>query len=174
VTELQVIVLGLGNVLLQDDGAGVEAITRLCARYESPAGLRVLDGGTLGLSLLPWIRQARALVLVDAVTGDAPPGTLVRLDGDEVPAAVLERLSPHQVGVADLLFGARVLGGYPEEVVLVGIVAETLGLGTERSASVEARIDGLVDAVLAETVRLGFPMVARAAQPQPTKAGEAA
>jgi hydrogenase maturation protease len=101
------IVLGLGNVLLEDDGVGVAAVTLLRDGYDVPAGVRILDGGTLGLSLLPYLEEAEVLILVDAIRADAPPGSFVRLDGDAVPPAVATRLSPHQIGVADLLDGAR-------------------------------------------------------------------
>ncbi|MGZ8255244.1 MAG: hydrogenase maturation protease, partial [Burkholderiaceae bacterium] len=101
------LVLGLGNVLLADDGVGSAAVAELHDRYEPCAGARVLDGGTLGLSLLPYLDAADIVILVDAIRADAPPGSFVRLDGDEVAPAVATRLSPHQIGVADLLDGAR-------------------------------------------------------------------
>ncbi|HEY7441077.1 MAG TPA: hydrogenase maturation protease, partial [Vicinamibacterales bacterium] len=92
------VVLGLGNVLLEDDGIGAAAVALLLERYEVPPGVRVLDGGTLGLSLLPYIDAADALILVDAIRAEGSPGSLVRLDGTEVAPAVATRLSPHQVG----------------------------------------------------------------------------
>lgn len=155
------LVLGLGNPLCGDDGAGVAAVSRLKERYDAPPGVTVLDGGTLGLSLLPYLRQARTVILVDAIAADAPPGTLVRLDGEEVAPAAMHRLSPHQVGVADLLDGARLLGGYPEALVLVGVVPAQLELSIERSAAVEARIDNLVLATVDEAARLGHTFTRR-------------
>jgi hydrogenase maturation protease len=156
VTETDLLVLGLGNLLCGDDGAGVAAVTRLSERYLAPPGVRVLDGGTLGLSLLPYLREARTAILVDAVAADAPAGTLVRFEGDAVGPAASARLSPHQVGVADLLDGIRLLGGRPEHIVLVGVVPERTELSVERSPSVEARIDALVGAVVDEALRLGY------------------
>ena len=152
---VDLLVLGLGNLLCGDDGAGVVAVARLVERYETPEGALVLDGGTLGLSLLPYLREARQVILVDAIAADAPPGTLVRLTGDEVGPAAVHRLSPHQVGVADLLDGARLLGGYPETLVLVGLVPAELELSVERTPAVEARIDDLVEAAVEEAARLG-------------------
>ena len=152
---VDLLVLGLGNPLCGDDGAGVSAVARLRERYEAPPGVLVLDGGTLGLSLLPYLRQARTVILVDAIAADAPPGTLVRLEGNDVAPAAAHRLSPHQVGVADLLDGARLLGGYPEALVLVGIVPAKLELSIERSPAVESRIDDLVRATVDEAARMG-------------------
>ena len=150
----ELLVLALGNVLCGDDGAGVVALARLRARYAIDAEL--LDGGTLGLSLLGYLQSAENAILVDAVAADAPAGTLVRLEGDEVGTAVAQRLSPHQVGVVDLLDGARLLGGNPKRIVLVGIVPERIELGVGLSPAVSAALDDFVEAVVAEVVRFGF------------------
>ena len=104
------LILGLGNTLLSDDGLGVRAIERLHELYEIPVGARALDGGTLGLSLLTYFEHADRAILVDAIQTDNPPGSLVRLEGEDVAPAARERLSVHQVGVADLLDGLHLLG----------------------------------------------------------------
>ena len=161
------LVLGLGNVLLQDDGVGSAAVAQLLERFHAPAGVRVLDGGTLGLSLLPYFDEADAVVLVDAVRADGSPGTLVRLDGDEVGPAVATRLSPHQVGVADLLDGARWLDRYPRHVVLLGIVPQSIDLGLGLSPAVRASLPELVTLVVGEALALGFAF-------QPKTAGDTA
>jgi hydrogenase maturation protease len=150
------LVLGLGNVLLTDDGVGPAAVVRLQDRYSTPDGVRVLDGGTLGLALLHYVEDCETLVIVDAVKADAVPGTLVRLTGDDVGAAVATRLSPHQVGVADLLEGADLLGRKPPIIVLLGIVPESIELGFGLSPSVERAMPDLVDLVVQETASLGF------------------
>jgi hydrogenase maturation protease len=150
------LVLGLGNTLLEDDGVGGAAIARLLDCYDVPEGVRVLDGGTLGLSLLPYLEDADAVILVDAIRADAAPGTLVRLEGDEVAPAVATRLSVHQVGVADLLDGARWLDRYPSRVVLLGVVPGSMRLSTVLTPSVEASVPDLVDSVVDEARTLGF------------------
>jgi len=121
----------------------------------------VLDGGTLGLSLLPWLLDSKRVLLVDAVAADAPVGTIVRLEGNEVVLAAETRLSVHQIGVADLLEGARLLGGNPEEVVLVGVVPGRIELGLDRTPAVESRLGDLVAAAVAEAAALGFPLQRR-------------
>ena len=150
------LVLGLGNVLLEDDGVGAAAVSQLLARFEAPPDVRVLDGGTLGLSLLPHLQSADVVILVDAVRADDEPGTLVRLDGEDVAPAVGGRLSPHQVGVADLLDGARWLEQYPTRVVLLGVVPESMELVVGLSPSVQRSLGLLVDAVVEEARALGF------------------
>ncbi len=154
-----VLVLGLGNVVCTDDGAGIAAIHKLIREYEFPEGVSVKDGGTLGLSLLPLVDSADQVILVDAIAAEGPPGTQVRIEGEEVAPAVYERLSPHQIGVADLLAGASLLDRYPERVVILGVVPDSIELGLERTAAVEASIPELVDRVVEELTRLGYPPV---------------
>jgi hydrogenase maturation protease len=155
------LVLGLGNVLCGDDGLGVVAVHLLQRRYQAPDGVVVLDGGTLGLSLLPTLEQAREAILVDAIRADGPPGTLVRLEGDDVAPAVAARLSVHQVGVLDLLEAARWRGRYPPRLVLLGLVPESLELGVVRTPAVEAALAGLVERIVAEAGELGHAFVPR-------------
>ena len=159
------LVLGLGNVLLQDDGVGSAAVALLLDRYDAPAGVRVLDGGTLGLSLLPYLEDAENVILVDAIRTDAAAGTLVRLDGDDVLPAVATRLSPHQVGVLDLLDGARWRGRYPSHIALAGIVPGGFELSLGLSPAVAATLPDLVDMVVGEAEQLGFPFTPRVAAP---------
>jgi hydrogenase maturation protease len=154
--RIPLLVLGLGNVLLGDDGLGAAAVARLRDRYQSPDNVQVLDGGTLGLSLLPWVEQADTVILVDAIRTDQAPGTFVRLDGDEVAPAVATRLSPHQVGVSDLLDGARWRERYPTEVVLLGLVPASMELAVGLSAQVAPALERLVDRIAEEAASLGF------------------
>lgn len=157
------LVLGLGNVLCRDDGLGVAAVARLARKFRPGRGLRLVDGGTLGLALLPLLSRARAAVLVDAVRTDAPAGTLVRLEGDEVTAAAVHRLSVHQIGVSDLLEGARLRDRLPPRLVLLGIVPGSIELGLSRTPEVQAAIPALVEAIAAEVKALGYRLERRKA-----------
>jgi hydrogenase maturation protease len=157
----RLLVLGLGNPLCGDDGLGVAAVAGLARRYRPPPGALVLDGGTLGLSLLPFLQDAEEAILVDAVRDDAPPGSLVRLAGAEVRPAVEARLSVHQVGVADLVGAADLLGGLPRRLVLVGLVPGTLDLGLGLSPAVAAGLPALVEEVAAEAGRMGHRFIER-------------
>jgi hydrogenase maturation protease len=154
--------LGLGNVLCADDGLGVVAVSHLAESYELPDGVQALDGGTLGLSLLPYVEEAEKLILIDAVRTDAPPGAPVRLEGNEVGPAIAHRLSPHQVGVADLMDAARLRGRHPREVVLLGLVPESLETRLGLSPALELAVPELVERVAAEAERLGHPLSRRA------------
>ena len=168
--SVPLLVLGLGNVLCGDDGLGVVAVHLLQRRYQAPDGVSVLDGGTLGLSLLPHLEEARQVILVDAIRADGPPGSLVRLEGDDVAPAVAARLSVHQVGVVDLLDGAHWRERYPSRLVLLGLVPQTLELGLSRSAPVEAALPRLVDQIVAEARGLGHAFAPKASYATPADA----
>lgn len=159
--QSRLLVLGLGNVLCSDDGLGVAAVELLRRRCELPANVELMDGGTLGLTLLTHLRGFDDVILVDAIRGDGPPGTLVRLEGDEVAPATRRRLSVHQVGVADLLDALRLLDAYPRRLVLLGLVPETLKLELARSPAVESRIPVLVERVAEEIRELGYGLYLR-------------
>jgi len=152
-----VLVLGLGNAICGDDGAGIAAVHQLLREWELPEGVLAVDGGTLGLSLLPLVDSADQVILIDAIRADGPVGSMVRIDGDEVAPAVYERLSVHQIGVADLLNGATLLDRYPTRVVLIGVVPATTDLGLGCTDAVAARIPQLVAEVVEELVALGYP-----------------
>jgi len=166
--RIDLLVLGLGNVLCGDDGAGVIALHRLRRNYELPDNVRLVDGGTLGLDLLALVAASDSVIMIDAVRADSRPGTIVVLEDDEVAPAVYERLSPHQIGVADLVAGAALVDRYPENVVIVGVVPETTDLQFGCSAAVEAKLPQLVDRVIDELHARGVRVVPRA-EPLPAE-----
>jgi len=150
------LILGLGNLLCSDDGLGAFVAQAIAGTRSLPDGVRVLDGGTLGLALLPYLEDAERAILVDAIQADAPPGTLVRIEGEEVGPAVAARLSVHQVGVSDLIEAARWRDRVPPTLVLLGVVPQTTDLGVGLSAPVQASMPELIDLVCEEARRLGF------------------
>lgn len=144
------LVLGLGNTIMSDDGIGPKVIEQLQQGAGLPEGVTLLDGGTLGLDLLPFLEGIQRLIIVDAVNIGKPAGTCVRLAGDDVPMALETKLSPHQMGMKDLLAVARLMGQLPEEIVLIGVQPACLEMDTELTESVAAAIPTLLTMVQAE------------------------
>jgi hydrogenase maturation protease len=142
------LVLGVGNLLLSDEGVGLRVVERLAATHELPASVQVLDGGTLGMDLLYYLEGIDNLLVIDAVETGAEPGTLVRLENDEVPAFLSVKISPHQIGVPDMLFAAKLKEMYPRNVVLLGIQPADLSVGLELSPEVARQVDVLVGQVV--------------------------
>jgi hydrogenase maturation protease len=120
-----------------------------------------MEGGTLGLWLLPLLESYRMVLLVDAIRGDGEPGTLVRIDGEEVARAAAHRLSVHQVGVGDLMDAAQLRGTLPPELILLGVVPESVSLGLGLSPRVEQALPRLIGRVVEACADLGHPLQPR-------------
>jgi hydrogenase maturation protease len=118
--------IGLGNLILGDEGVGVHAMRRLEAEYAFQPVVELVDGGTSGLDLLPLLKDQRRLLLIDALASDAAPGTIRVIRNQEIRTALTEKVSLHHLGIADLLALAELLDYAPPEIVLIGIVPERL------------------------------------------------
>ena len=143
--DRKILILGLGNTLLQDEGLGVRAVERLRLGGALPPQVEALDGGTLGLGLLPYLKGVTDLLILDAVDLDQPPGSLIRLEGDAIPAVLAPKLSMHQVGLQELLAAGSFSGSLPERVVLLGLQPENVDWGLDLTPTIEAAMDKLVE-----------------------------
>jgi len=144
------VVLGVGNLIMSDEGLGVRCIQELERANVLPADVVTIDGGTSTNELLAELENLELLIIVDAIASDAVPGTLVRLEGDRIPAAFSNKLSPHQHGINDLLATLQFLGRAPARVVLFGCVPARIELGMELSSEITAVLPELVERVVAE------------------------
>jgi hydrogenase maturation protease len=149
------LVLGVGNILLQDEGVGVRVVEQLQEAYAFPEEVQVLDGGTMGLDLLYYLEEVDRLLVVDAVDARQPPGTVVRLTDGQIPALLGRKLSPHQIGLADLLSVAGLRDLTPRETVLIGVQPASLETDLSLSPIVSAQLPSIVDMVIEELKRWG-------------------
>ena len=152
------LVLGLGNIIMRDEGLGVRACERLTRHYRLPDDVNVLDGGTLGLDLLPYLEGVNDLLIIDAVSAGAPPGSLVRLENEQIPQTLALKTSMHQVGLQELLAVMALRGQTPPRVVLWGMEPLILEPGLDLSEPVLANLDTLVASVVAELRSWGMPV----------------
>lgn len=159
---MTVLVLGLGNALMSDDGFGVRVVEVLQHDYRFPDGVRVVDGGTLGLDLLPLLEGVDKLLIVDALQMHAAPGEVFRLAGEEVPRAFANKLSVHQMGVQDLLAVAELQGHCPAELVVWGVQPDSIEMRLGLTETVAPALETVVSAVLEELKNWG-QVVQRAA-----------
>jgi hydrogenase maturation protease len=137
----RVLVLGVGNPLMSDDGVGQRLLGALAERVPPLDGVEYLDAGTLGFALLPRIEQCDALLALDAASLDAAPGTVRVFEGDAFDAFVrTPHCSVHELGLRDLLDAARLTGSLPARRALVGVQPGQLGWGLALSADVEAAV----------------------------------
>ena len=137
---MRVVVLGVGNLLMSDEGVGVRCVELLERERVLPEGVVTIDGGCSSHELLADVEDVDLLIIVDAVSTGAAPGTVVRLDDDAVPSAFSNKMSPHQHGINDLLATLRLLDRAPKRVILLGVEPARLELGLELSPGVAAAL----------------------------------
>jgi hydrogenase maturation protease len=159
-------ILGLGNVLMGDDGFGPYVIETLAARYDFPANVSVIDVGTPGLDLAPFLIGADAVIIVDTVRADAPPGTVRIYRRDAIlKHAPQPRLSPHDPGLKQTLLALDFADRGPADVTLIGVVPQITAPCARLSAAVRGSVDAAVDACVAELELLGAEPALRNAPP---------
>lgn len=153
-TRPEILVLGIGNLLLRDESVGIQAITALERDYQFPDTVELVDGGTAGFELLGQISRRKHLILIDAIACGQKPGTVVRVEGEDVPATFMHRISPHQLGISDVLAAARLTDELPAGMVLFGVEPSEISTGLELSDTVQASFPKLVSAIADEINRL--------------------
>ena len=142
--------LGLGNLLMGDDGVGMIAVRELARRYELPEGVDVLEGGTAGLTLLAHLEGYASILIADCAALGRTPGQAVRIDGSEVGATFSRCLSPHELGLNDLLGALELLGERPEQVTVIGMEPGSLEMSLELSDPVSQGLPAMVEAMAKE------------------------
>ncbi len=157
----QVLVLGIGNVLWADEGFGVRCVEELARRWAFPDTVKLLDGGTQGLYLLPFLEDADTLIVFDAVDYGLEPGTLNIVEGDEVPQFMgAKKMSLHQTGFQDVIATATLMGYCPETLILIGCQPEELeDYGGGLRDVVAAQIGPAIEVALTKLRAMGIEPV---------------
>jgi hydrogenase maturation protease len=165
---MNVRVIGLGNVLMSDDGFGPYVVRVLEAFYDIPHDVQVIDAGTPGLDLTPFLLDADVVILVDTVKADGKPGDMRVFQLEEIlRTAPGPRLSPHDPGIKDALLTVAAAGKGPADVVLVGVVPEWVATGVRLSGPVRSAIAPVIARIVMELERLGYRVRTRPVPRQP-------
>jgi hydrogenase maturation protease len=143
------VVIGVGNTILSDEGVGVHAARLLQNDPRMPPGVTILDGGTIGLELIPYALDASRVLLLDAMKSGKAPGTLARMTGTDL-LGTTGGWSAHQLGVADLIAALFLVSTHPQDIVVLGVQPAITDWGTSLSPEVEAALAPLVDAALVQ------------------------
>jgi hydrogenase maturation protease len=153
----RVTILGIGNILLTDEGVGVRVVERLDRDFQFADNVQLVDGGVLGMRLMGIVSDTDVLIVVDAVRNRKPPGTLYRLQGDQVPRRVLSKQSMHQQDLPEVLTLCHAIGETPETII-IGIEPEDItSMGIEMTPTIGARVDDLVSMVIDELEQRKIP-----------------
>ena len=145
---MSALILGVGNVLLGDEGIGIRVVEELQNNYAFSNDVEILDGGTAGIELLRYIENRDLLIIIDAMRADLPPGTVFKVEGEDVPKKFMTKISPHQIGLSDLLAAGILSENIPKKIVLFGVEPEKLETGIYLSDSVTKNINKIVSAIL--------------------------
>lgn len=164
--QKRILVLGVGNALLKDEGVGIRVVHELEARFHFPDNVRVVDGGVLGLSLTGVLMEADQVILVDAVRGGGRPGDVYCFPWQAKPEHIHYKDSLHQIDMMETLAMLPLVGNAPE-VVVVGVEFENIfDYGLELTPKVEEAVEKLIEVVLGQLRRLGAEPVPK---PEPDK-----
>ena len=161
---MRIVVLGVGNTLLSDEGVGVRAAEKLQRDFVLPAGVEIIDGGTTGMEMLEDLACAGHIIIVDAVRSGHAPASIVRLAGEQVPVFFRTKLSPHQIGLSDVLATLELTGEQPGGVTVIGVEPVSLETAMALSPQVEALLPEVVSLVVAELRQLGVVVKGIAAE----------
>jgi hydrogenase maturation protease len=143
-------IVGIGNILLSDEGVGVRAVEELQRCYEMPSGIKVIDGGTLGLDLVWLLSGCERLVVVDAVVGGQTPGSLYVFHGDELADYFLGKMSLHEAGIQDVLRAFEIMEKQLPEVVIIGVEPGSIEWGFDLSPAVAGNLAQAVNAIISQ------------------------
>ena len=146
----RILILGIGNLLLSDDGVGIHAVRFLQEKVKFDASVQVVDGGTCGLDLMQYLVGIDRLIILDAAKSKGFPGKITRITGEKVPAYLSIKTSPHEIGLPELLFAAKLTDIYPREVVILCVEADSLDSGVTLTPRVEEQIPEFIKQIQIE------------------------
>jgi hydrogenase maturation protease len=153
---MRAVVLGVGNIILTDEGAGVRAVEALERDWKLPENVLAIDGGTSGMEMIEELSNLDFLVILDVVKTGAAPGTVVRIAGKDIPVFFRKKLSPHQIALPDVLASLELLDAMPKEIVVLGIEFVSLELGMEMTPTVAEKVPVLAAMAADELAARGY------------------
>jgi hydrogenase maturation protease len=152
---MKIVILGVGNILLKDEGVGVRVVKELEKNYSFPSHVELIDGGTAGHHLINLVRDFDEIIVIDAVEGGETPGTLYRFCLDQITFEIPTALSIHEVGVLEVLSQLKLLDKTPR-VTFIGIEPRDISpWGMDLSPVIEEKIPEMMELVLKELEELG-------------------
>lgn len=143
----KIIVLGIGNILLTDEGFGVRVVEELIRRYCFPENVEIIDGGTMGYDLLRFLSGATKLIIIDAIKANSKPGTVYCFKDDEVKKYYRQKVSMHQLGIQEVLTMLEIIEKPIAETFVFGIEPASLDMSAELSPIAAALVTEVLDKV---------------------------
>jgi len=145
----KITVLGVGNILLKDEGVGVRVVEEMTRRYAFPENVEVLDGGTLGMELMRFLLGTDRVIIIDAIDGSLPPGSIYQFEKEAVKTYFREKVSVHDLGIQDVLAALDVLEKPLQELVVMGVQPAVIDVGLDLTPVVAQSVEPVITKVLA-------------------------
>jgi hydrogenase maturation protease len=146
--EFETTVLGLGNLLMKDEGIGVHIANLLIKHYSFSPEITIIDGGTTGTDLLPYFESSERILIIDAVNFEEKPGHIGIIKNDDILSAITSKISLHHLGLSDVLSVIKLIDIKPEEVILIGIQPYRMELGMDLSEEMQKQVPAIISTVL--------------------------
>jgi hydrogenase maturation protease len=143
----KITILGIGNTLFTDEGVGIHLLPILQEKFKNDVDIEIIEGLTDGMKLLGPVEDAENLIIIDAINAGKDPGTIISLQGDEIPAYFGVKMSIHQMGFQEVLLAAKLRERYPKRIVMFGLQPASLELGLELTIKVSEKLPELAAAV---------------------------
>ena len=153
---MRAVVLGVGNIILSDEAAGVRAVEALERGWLLPQNVMAIDGGTSGMEMIEDLSAVDLLIVLDVVKTGAAPGTVVKISGDEIPVFFRNKLSPHQIALPDVLASLELLDAMPREIMVLGVEFISLELGLEMTPTIAEKVPVLAAMAADELAQRGY------------------
>jgi hydrogenase maturation protease len=151
--ENKITILGIGNTLFSDEGVGIHLLPILEKELQDLKNVEIIEGLTDGMRLLGPVEDAENLIIIDAINAGKEGGTIIRLEGDEIPAYFGIKMSIHQLGFQEVLLAAKMRDRYPKHIMMFGMQPTSLELGIELTETNRGRLDELAQLVVAQVKR---------------------
>jgi len=146
-SNLKTAVLGVGNILMQDEGVGVHLIQELMEKYSFDPHVQLIDGGVMGIDLLPYFDEYDRMIILDAVDFDKEPGFINVFENENILALFTTKMSLHHLGLKDVLSYAKLLDQQPNEMCLIGMQPDEIEMKMELSKTIAGKMEEMKDLV---------------------------
>ncbi len=152
----EVTILGIGNLLMGDEGVGIHALNKLQESYTFSPAINFIDGGTIGIDLIPYFEECNKMIIVDAVDSQKEPGYIVTLENEEIHYRFNTKLSLHHAGLSDVLSIIKLQEIKAPDMILIGVQPEKVEMGLELSDTVGTKMDQILKIITSKLSKWGI------------------
>ncbi|HGY54253.1 MAG TPA: hydrogenase maturation protease [Caldithrix abyssi] len=146
--KTNIAVIGIGNILMKDEGVGCHAANLLLSEYEFEPAITIIDAGTTGTDLLPYLEEHDRIIILDAVEFEQEPGFIGSIENDDILARLTTKMSMHHMGITDVLSTAKLLDIVPSQLFLLGMQPKDLSVGMELTEEIRKRLPRMLEVAI--------------------------